>query len=74
MIDALVLLLIAANALLVLMEFALMRARPARIEILARAGNARAHAVQEILGRLDEYMAAMQLCITMIAFAMGVIG
>ena len=74
MIDLLVLLLVAANALFVLMEFALMRARPARIELLARKGNARAVAVQEILVRFDEYLAAMQLCITMISLALGAVG
>ncbi len=74
MIDFLVLLLVAANALLVLMEFALMRARPARIELQARKGNVAALAVQDILSRFDEYLAAMQLCITMISLALGAVG
>lgn len=74
MIDFLVLVLVAANALFVLMEFALMRARPARIEILARKGNAGALAVQDILAKFDEYLAAMQLCITMISLALGAVG
>ncbi|MBI3563672.1 MAG: DUF21 domain-containing protein [Elusimicrobia bacterium] len=74
MIDLLVLLLIAANAAFVLAEFGLMRARPARIELLARKGNSRALAVQEIMGRFDEYLAAMQLCITMISLALGAVG
>ncbi len=74
MIDLLVLLLIAVNALLVLLEFGLVRVRPARIEILVRKGNAAAIAVQEILSRFDEYLAAMQLCITMISLALGAVG
>lgn len=74
MIDLLVLLLIAANAAFVLLEFGLMRARPARVELLARKGDARALAVQEIMARFDEYLAAMQLCITMISLALGAVG
>jgi CBS domain containing-hemolysin-like protein/mannitol/fructose-specific phosphotransferase system IIA component (Ntr-type) len=74
MIEILVLVLIAANALFVLMEFALMRARPARIEIMARKGLPRALAVQDILSRFDEYLAAMQLCITIISLALGAVG
>ena len=65
--------LIALNAFFVLMEFALMRVRPARVEILARRGNVRALAVQGILGRFDEYLAAMQLCMTVIALALGAV-
>lgn len=66
--------LIAANALFVLMEFALVRVRPARIEILARRGSKRALAVQEILSHLDEYLAAIQVGITVIALALGAVG
>ena len=66
--------LIAANALFVLMEFALVRVRPARIEVLARKGNPRAVAVQEILGRFDEYLAAMQVCLALISLALGALG
>ncbi len=71
MILALSAVLIAANALCVLMEFALMRSRPARIEVLARKGNPRAVAVQEVLARFDEHLAALQLCLTVIALALG---
>lgn len=65
--------LIFVNAFFVLIEFALMRVRPARVEVLARKGNPRAAAVQDILGRFDEYLAAMQLCMTMIALALGAV-
>ena len=70
----LIFLLIAANAFFVLLEFALMRVRPARIEILARKGYARAVAVQDVLGRFDEYLAAMQVCIAFISLALGAVG
>jgi CBS domain containing-hemolysin-like protein/mannitol/fructose-specific phosphotransferase system IIA component (Ntr-type) len=73
-IELLIIVLIGANALFVLMEFALMRARPARIELMARKGNARAVAVQDIMTRFDEYLAAMQLCITIISLALGAVG
>jgi hypothetical protein len=53
--------LIAANALFVLMEFALVRARPSRVELLARKGGRRTLAVQSIISRLDDYLAACQV-------------
>jgi CBS domain containing-hemolysin-like protein/mannitol/fructose-specific phosphotransferase system IIA component (Ntr-type) len=68
------LLLIALNAFFVLMEFALVKVRSSRIEMLARRGNSRAILVQDILGRLDEYLAAIQMGITVIALALGWIG
>lgn len=73
MVYVLAVVLIAVNAVFVLIEFALMRVRPARVEVLARKGDSRAAAVQEILGRFDEYLAAMQLCMTMIALALGAV-
>jgi CBS domain containing-hemolysin-like protein len=66
--------LIAVNALFVLMEFALVRVRPARMELLARKGNPRAVAVQEVLGRFDEYLAAMQVCIAIVSITLGALG
>lgn len=64
-------LLIGLNVLFVLMEYALVRVRPARIELLARQGDARAVRVQEMLARLDDYLAAIQVGITLIALALG---
>lgn len=64
-------LLIGLNVLFVLMEYALVRVRPARIELLARQGDARALRVQEMLARLDDYLAAIQVGITLIALALG---
>ncbi|NNN05745.1 MAG: DUF21 domain-containing protein [Elusimicrobia bacterium] len=73
MILAFTALLIGANAAFVLMEFALMRVRPARIELLARRGSPRAAAVQDVLARLDEHIAAMQVCLAAIAIALGAV-
>lgn len=66
--------LLAANAVFVLMEFALVRVRASRIEMLARKGSSRALKVQQILGSLDEYLAAIQVGITVISLALGWIG
>ncbi|MDD5628931.1 MAG: CNNM domain-containing protein [Elusimicrobia bacterium] len=68
------LLLIAGNAFFVLMEFALVKVRSSRIELLARKGNQRAVQVQDILGKLDDYLAASQAGITVISLALGWIG
>jgi|SRR6185312_13739798 len=74
MILLLIAVLVVVNGLFVLLEFGLMRARPARIELLARKGNARAIAVQEILGRLDEHLAAIQVMLALESIALGAIG
>ncbi len=74
MILLLVAVLVATNAVFVLLEFALVRVRPARVEILARRGSRRAVAVQGILARLDDYLAAIQVGITVIALALGAVG
>lgn len=66
--------LIAVNALFVLMEYALVRVRPARVEVLARKGSRRAAMVQDILARLDDYLAAIQVGITAIGLALGAVG
>ena len=63
--------LIAANALFVVMEFALVRLRPSRIEVLARKGGRRALAVQTVLARLDDYLAACQVGITILSLTLG---
>ncbi|OGS41940.1 MAG: hypothetical protein A2506_08390, partial [Elusimicrobia bacterium RIFOXYD12_FULL_66_9] len=74
MLILLVVALIAANALFVLMEFAMVRVRPARIEVLARKGGRRAVAVQGVLTRLDDYLAACQVGITVLSLTLGWVG
>ena len=63
--------LLSLNIVFVLMEYALVRTRPARIELLARKGDVRALRVQEMLSRLDRYLAAIQVGITLVALALG---
>lgn len=68
---AILIVLVGLNILFVLMEYALVRARPARIEMLARKGDTRALRVQEMLSRLDRYLAAIQVGVTLVALALG---
>lgn len=68
------LLLIAGNGLFVLIEFSLIRVRASRIEMLARRGSTRALQVQQILASLDEYLAAIQVGLSLISLALGWIG
>ncbi|MBI4376488.1 MAG: DUF21 domain-containing protein [Elusimicrobia bacterium] len=68
---AILVVLLGLNILFVLMEYALVRTRPARIEMLARKGDARALRVQGMLAHMDRYLAAIQVGITMVALALG---
>lgn len=67
-------LLLGLNALFVLVEFALVKVRASRIEMLARKGSHRAVMVQEILAKLDIYLAVLQMGITIVSLALGWIG
>jgi len=67
-------LLIGLNFLFVLMEYALIRVRSSRVEVLVRRGLPGAVSVQDILAHLDRYLAAVQVGLTMIALALGWIG
>ena len=66
--------LVLINGLFVLAEFAIVKVRSTRIEELARQGNARAAAAQHIITRLDAYLSATQLGITMASLALGWVG
>jgi len=69
-----VLLLVLLNGFFVAAEFALVSVRKTRIEQLANEGNRRARVVKGALGKLDTYIAATQLGITMASLALGSIG
>lgn len=69
-----VLLLVLANGFFVAVEFALVSVRRARIETLAAAGKAGAHAVLRQLDHLDTMLSATQFGITLASLALGAVG
>jgi CBS domain containing-hemolysin-like protein len=66
--------LIAINGLFVAAEFALVRSRRSRIEQLASEGTRGASAALVQLERIDEYLSACQLGITMASIGIGFLG
>jgi CBS domain containing-hemolysin-like protein len=68
------LLLVALNGLFVAAEFALVRARRARIESLAEEGSRGAGAALDQLDRIDEYLSACQVGSTMASIGIGFLG
>jgi CBS domain containing-hemolysin-like protein len=69
-----VLLLVAANGFFVAAEFALVRAREGRVEQLRDEGRRGAALVLEQIDRIDEYLSACQLGITMASLGIGFLG
>src|ERR671923_171435 len=67
----LLLVLVAVNGLFVAAEFALVRARRSRLEALASEGAGGAERALDELGRLDEYLSACQVGITMASIGIG---
>jgi CBS domain containing-hemolysin-like protein len=70
----LLLVLIAINGVFVAAEFALVRSRRSKVEQLASEGSRGASAVLEQLDRIDEYLSACQLGITMASIGIGFLG
>src|SRR4051794_34754956 len=66
--------LIAINGVFVAAESALVRSRRSRVEQLADEGARGASAVLEELDRIDEYLSACQLGITMASIGIGFLG
>jgi CBS domain containing-hemolysin-like protein len=69
-----ILALVLANGFFVATEFAVVAVRRSRIEELAREGHRGAHAARQVIGRLDAYIAACQLGITIASLGLGWIG
>src|SRR5512138_665124 len=67
-------LLVLLNAFFVASEFAIVKMRPTRLEQLVRAGDARARRALKISQRLDAYLSANQLGITLASLGLGWIG
>ncbi|CAN5916023.1 hemolysin family protein [soil metagenome] len=63
--------LLLANAFFVAAEFALVKVRSSQIEGLAGKGNWSAKLTSKLLGRLDAYLSASQLGITLASLGLG---
>lgn len=68
------LLLVAVNGFFVAAEFALVKVRPTQIQPRAEKGELRARMTRHVLGRMDSYLSAAQLGITLASLALGWIG
>ncbi len=66
--------LVAANGFFVAAEFALVRARQSRMEGLAEEGKSGARLALIQIDRIDEYLSACQLGITMASLGIGFMG
>ena len=66
--------LLGVNSFFVLAEFALVRIRKTRLEELAQRGDNRASLALKMLGRLDSYLSAVQLGVTLASLGLGWLG
>ncbi|MCC6809422.1 MAG: HlyC/CorC family transporter [Deltaproteobacteria bacterium] len=66
--------LVLFNAFFVAAEFAIIRVRPTRLEQLAAAGDSRAATAIRVTRRLDSYISAAQLGITLASLGVGWLG
>ncbi len=67
-------LLIAINAFFVISEYALVRSRRARLELLRDEGAKGASLALEQLGNVNEYISAVQIGVTMTSIGIGALG
>src|SRR5258708_5115617 len=70
----LALLFIIANGFFVAAEFSIIKVRPTQIAELAAAGSARARMTRRIVKKLDSYLSATQLGVTLASLALGWVG
>src|SRR5256885_2895666 len=66
--------LVLANAFFVASEFAIVKIRPTRVQELINQGGRRAKLLAGILGRLDAYLSANQLGVTLASLGLGWVG
>ncbi|MFW6382646.1 MAG: hemolysin family protein [Haloferacaceae archaeon] len=66
--------LVGLNGFFVASEFAFVRVRSTSVEQLAEEGRAGSAALQDVMGNLDDYLAATQLGITIASLGLGWIG
>jgi CBS domain containing-hemolysin-like protein len=67
-------LLILLNAFFVLAEFAIVKARPTQMDVLAANGKKRAKTVQHIQSHVDKYLSVCQIGITLASIGLGFVG
>ena len=67
-------LLLALNAFFVMAEFALVRIRKTRLEELKHRGDARASLALKMVTRIDTYLSAVQLGVTLASLGLGWMG
>ena len=66
--------LVAINAFFVIAEYALVRSRRARLEVMRDEGAKGAALALEQLGRVNEYISAVQIGVTMTSIGIGALG
>ena len=66
--------LIAVNAFFVIAEYALVRSRRARLELMREEGAKGAGLALEQLGNINEYISAVQIGVTMTSIGIGALG
>jgi CBS domain containing-hemolysin-like protein len=69
-----VFLLIVVNAFFVVAEFSIVKVRDTRVAELAAEGNRRARVADHIVNRLDAYLSATQLGVTVASLGLGWLG
>lgn len=70
----LIFLLIFLNAFFVAAEFAIVKVRSSQVDLKIQQGSARARIVRHIIDRLDGYLSACQLGITVSSLVLGFVG
>src|SRR5260221_8619734 len=70
----LALLFIIANGFFVAAEFAIIKVRPTQLAEMAAAGSSRARMARRIIKKLDSYLSATQLGVTLASLALGWVG
>ncbi len=67
-------LLVALNGFFVAAEFALVKVRASQLDIKIQKGSSRAKLAKSLLDKLDAYLSATQLGITLASLALGAVG
>lgn len=68
------LVLVLLNGFFVAAEFAIVKVRSSRIEMLAESGSSTALMAKKIIGKMDSYLSATQLGITLASLGLGWVG